>query len=199
MFYQSTKGIYVYRIGDKLSKDITYHYYSRLEEFFYQNMYIRDLYWNGVSYISNPDFSWDYGVDLYVKSKRTKYCEEEGICQWGSNYNYVVYDDEGKLYPPAYLTSVYQEFHNRLIKRRAKITASRSHNRRHGRKRQAFGTYRHIKTTQERRMSYAFDEDNFVKGRGRRNAKNLPNSWDDFYGHAEKSWKFQSKRKHQWK
>ena len=55
--------------------------------------------------------------------------------------------------------------------------------------------YRRIRTTQERRWAYAH-EGYF---RRKRNAKNLPNSWDDFYAskNRTRSWK-RTKKKHQW-
>lgn len=54
--------------------------------------------------------------------------------------------------------------------------------------------YRRMKTTQERRWSLAHKT--YV--RGRRNYRNLPNSWDDFcYARREKGWK-RTKKKRQW-
>ena len=56
--------------------------------------------------------------------------------------------------------------------------------------------YRRIHTTQERRWAYAY------KGyfRAGRNAKNLPNSWDDRLVGARKdrSWKRCTKKQRQW-
>lgn len=55
---------------------------------------------------------------------------------------------------------------------------------------------RHIRTTQERRMSLAEKEDD-IRWRCKRNFHNLPNSWDDIIRRTEKNWK--SFRKTQWK
>lgn len=57
------------------------------------------------------------------------------------------------------------------------------------------GYLRRIRTTQERRMSFAYPE----YTRGKRNFRNLPNSWDDYYRSDinNKSWKHTKKRK-QW-
>jgi hypothetical protein len=69
---------------------------------------------------------------------------------------------------------------------------------RRGRK-SAYGRFRKPKTTQERRWSCAWDDEEFApKIRKRRKGHNLPNAWDDYISHNEKSWKRQSKRKHQW-
>lgn len=54
--------------------------------------------------------------------------------------------------------------------------------------------YRRMKTTQERRWSLAHQP--YV--RGKRNKRNLPNSWDDYhYARREKGWK-RTKKKRQW-
>jgi hypothetical protein len=56
--------------------------------------------------------------------------------------------------------------------------------------------YRHFRTTQEMRWSYAYPE--YV--RGKRRQKNLPTIWDDVpvdrWNH--KSWKKQTKKEKQW-
>lgn len=65
--------------------------------------------------------------------------------------------------------------------------------------------HRRLKTTQEHRVTCGHDSefrDEFKFGRSKRKGKNLPNSWDDFNisaWYSRKSWKTNSKRKHQWK
>jgi len=57
--------------------------------------------------------------------------------------------------------------------------------------------YRRIQTTQERRYAASPEHKPFI--RGRRNFAMLPNSWDDFYFHREKSWKARDKKaRSQW-
>lgn len=69
-----------------------------------------------------------------------------------------------------------------------------------GCRRSTYGGWRSIKTTQERRWYHAWDDEEFApKLRARRSTANLPNSWDDYLTHNDKSWKTQSKRRHQWK
>ncbi len=58
---------------------------------------------------------------------------------------------------------------------------------------------RSIKTFQETRMYYANDDEDAPKIRAKRSPRLLPNSWDTSSERAEKGWKSQSKRKHQWK
>lgn len=68
------------------------------------------------------------------------------------------------------------------------------------RSKKAWGRYRGIRTTQERRWAHAWDDEEFApRVRAQRNAANLPNAWDDYESHNEKSWKKQSNRRHQWR
>ncbi len=72
-----------------------------------------------------------------------------------------------------------------------------------GSKRAVWPCWRNPKTTQEQRWAHAWDDEEFAPktgfARGRRSAHALPNSWDDIYGHNDRSWKTQSKRRHQWR
>ena len=52
--------------------------------------------------------------------------------------------------------------------------------------------YRRIRTTQERRHACNSEYTGLI--RGKRSCANLPNSWDDFYFHREKSWKARCKK-----
>lgn len=56
------------------------------------------------------------------------------------------------------------------------------------------GCLRHMRTTQERRWSFAYPE--FV--RGKRTAPNIPNAWDDDFRPWPKSWKDCTKKRKQW-
>jgi len=69
-----------------------------------------------------------------------------------------------------------------------------------GAKRRNYSYYRHPQTTQERRWADAWDDEEFApKCRATRNARTLPNCWDDFVrsNHRNRTWKHY--RKHQWK
>ena len=69
-----------------------------------------------------------------------------------------------------------------------------------GARHSVYGGWRSIRTTHERRWAHAWDDEDFApRVRGRRSAHNLPNSWDDYNAHNDRSWKTQSKRRHQWK
>lgn len=72
-------------------------------------------------------------------------------------------------------------------------------------KRCAYGYVRHPRTTQERRWTHAWDDEQDehilcrVRVRSSRSDRHLPDEWDDICSHNDKSWKTQSKRRHQWK
>ena len=72
---------------------------------------------------------------------------------------------------------------------------------RYGRRtKQAYGGFRRPHTTTEKRAFCSLKDEEYTNlGRARRSIPNLPDTWDDVYAHADKSWKTQSKRKHQWK
>jgi hypothetical protein len=71
---------------------------------------------------------------------------------------------------------------------------------RHGRKTEGcYGTYRHPKTTNERRQAFRNRDEDEPVIRARRNHKNIIHAWDDRNAHSEKSWKAQSKRKRQFR
>ncbi len=77
----------------------------------------------------------------------------------------------------------------------------RNKNQRQGRKTNwCYGRYRTLNSSNERRSAWVNEDDGEPAIRGARNANNLPNSWDDDSSQdAEKSWKKQSKRRHQWR
>ena len=109
---------------------------------------------------------------------------------------YAVYDQDGNCYTPERLIGLRREWERN---RPANKYRNRWY-RQSGHKKYAWGGFRSFKTFQERKWANAWDDEEFApKVRAARNAHNLPNSWDDFNAHCEKSWKHQSKRKHQWK
>lgn len=88
------------------------------------------------------------------------------------------------------------------IYRRIKMSRSRKPKwlYRQGRKTNyCYGRYRNPHTTNEKRKSFPIQEEGEPKIRAKRNYNNLPTSWDDKITHPHKSWKYQSKRKRQYK
>ena len=104
-----------------------------------------------------------------------------------TSYRYVVVHND-KIVVPDRLVGLYRKWYNVKPRRRWQYRKS------------AWGGYRRLRTTQERKWAHAFDDEEFApKVRAVRQGKNLPDSWDDYRRHAQKSWKWQSKRKNQWK
>lgn len=116
---------------------------------------------------------------------------------WPSRkYCYVAYDN-GKFVTPDRLVGLYRDwmYDNRINWRRR---WTQRYDR--GQKKSAWGRIRHMHTQHEKRWQDAWDDEEFVpKYRAKRHGHNLPDTWDDYWVRGQKSWKYQSKRKHQWK
>ena len=66
-----------------------------------------------------------------------------------------------------------------------------------GNHRTSYHGVRHMKTTQERRLSCDIEHKEYI--RGARNIHNLPNAWDDhWYAKRTKGWKRTKNKKRQW-
>ena len=104
---------------------------------------------------------------------------------------YVAYDND-KLITPDRLVGLYRAWRRRPWRNRYRRWRCGP-----------YGSFRTPRTTQERRWAHAWDDEDFAPkngfARGRRSNHNLPNAWDDYYSHADRSWKTQTKRRHQWK
>lgn len=115
-----------------------------------------------------------------------------------AHHCYVCYEN-GKVVTPDRLVGLFREwYHNRNPYRRGWWYRRFDC----GEKKQAWGHWRAPKTTYERRWAHAWDDDEFAPktgfARGRRRANALPNLWDDYMTHNDKSWKTQTKRRKQW-
>lgn len=62
-----------------------------------------------------------------------------------------------------------------------------------------YGTWKTPRTLNEIRQAVQNKDEGEPPIRGRRNKNNLPSAWDDKYSDAQKSWKYQSKRKKQYR
>jgi len=116
-------------------------------------------------------------------------------------FSYVAYNVKGKLLTTDHLLGIKRQYdHERHVKfcRRNPHSYWCGH-RWSGYKRRGVSYYRAIRTTQERRWANAWDDEEFApRIRNRRNAKNLPNAWDDIRRYTRNNnWK--RYRKQQWK
>ncbi len=104
---------------------------------------------------------------------------------------YIIRTDTGEKLTAEELRPVYWRLRSRPYRPWAN---------RHGRKTDGcYGTFRHPKTTNERRQAFQNKDENEPPIRARRNHKNIIHAWDDRNAHSEKSWKAQSKRKRQFR
>jgi len=112
---------------------------------------------------------------------------------------YVAYDND-ILIPPDVLVGKLRAYRRRPTKDwRWRYNARNDR----GARKDAYGSHRRIRTLQETKWADAWDNEEFAPSDGfcrkRRNRRNLPNSWDDVWARNQKSWKKQSKRRHQWR
>jgi len=108
-----------------------------------------------------------------------------------TTFCYVVYNANDKIVPPDVLIGIDRR---ERYERRYRYNYNSWHKRKH------CHSYRRPHTTQERRWAHAWDDEEFAPPpRARRNARNLPDAWDDVWRwHGDtKNWK--NYRKHQWK
>lgn len=112
-------------------------------------------------------------------------------------FSKVAYNENGKILKPDTIVGIARKYWK---KRNNNFTGAWTRKRGNGWKIGAYGSYRHMKTFQERKWAHAWDdEEHTPKVRCARNIRNLPTSWDDIWANSQKCWKKQSKRKHQWK
>ena len=207
MYYQNEPGIYVYYYDivyrdapDILgTRKVVCRRYETIGDFLWAHSEYNIKENCGYSIddkicraVTNVEYSRGYCRRRYVRNKT--YCNKINCQEHDDDFYkaYVVYDQDGNFYSPDRLIGLRREWEG---------------NRKSlywpwfpGRKRGAYGWFRPIRTFQERKWAHAWDDEEFPpKVRAARQGKNLPNSWDDICRHNDKSWKTQSKRKHQWK
>jgi len=189
MIVQNHKGIYVYYVGTVyLNKKVVYYYFENWNDFF--KFFSQ---WKIISQFGTIEKIWQNVSEEDREVRRYPYPNS-------SYYNplyYAAYDEEGNWFSPSYIGSFYGSWKKERAKKRGSIL----HNRRHGRKRKAYGNYRKIGTFGSNRNDF-YDpdaEEMDIAIKYRRKAV-PPDSWDrEAISSNEKCWKCQSKHKHQWK
>jgi len=206
MYYQDEPGFYVYFYKDVYygayrTTKIAYSYHETLEDFFwsFNERRIREY----VSYSINDKICHGIVHATYRRGYRARYIRNKELCYKINCADhdehvqaYAVYDQNRNLYTPDHLIGLRREW----VRTKPKNQYRYKWYRQNGHKKQAWGGWRTIKTFQERKWTHAWDDEEFApKPRACRNSSNLPDSWDEPRQHSDKSWKTQSKRKHQWK
>lgn len=207
MYYQDEPGIYVYFLkdvyyGDYRTTKIAYGHYETLEDFFWCHNE-RNIKEN-IGYSVYDKICHGVVHATYRRGYRGRYIRNKVLCgkvnctehHEGYTQAYAVYDQDGNLYTPDRLIGLRRDWVLTKPKNKYRYRWYRQN----GHKKQAWGGWRSIKTFQERKWAHAWDDEEFApKPRPARQGKNLPDSWDDYRQHCDKSWKTQSKRKRQWK
>lgn len=115
-------------------------------------------------------------------------------------YAYVVTNEKDQIIHPSVLVHKHREWiEDCYVDLWGRIKYRREMNRR-GRKPPVHGKFRKPRTFSERKR-WCQDKNDLEAPtpRAKRNSCNIPSNWDDIRSHNERSWKKQSKRKHQYK
>lgn len=185
MKIQNNPGIYAYFVDTTglFTKKVQFYYFDTWKSFF-------SIFGNVKRNIEQFG-DWDKIWFTCERNEKNYYWRSVGLAY------YAVYDQDGRWFSPAYLIEKYGE----IEKARKKRVNDYIHQRRHGRKKGAWGHYYAIKTARTNR-NYFVDPDVEELGINvkYRSKANPPDSWDrEKSSSMEKSWKCQSKREHQWK
>ena len=180
--------------------------FSNMEKFFHKATVASSTYasyrFRGVTFEGfGSDFDERHDFGYYAFDHKRYFMIGENQCdknRWlKSFYCYLCYDQFDKHYSRDRLVGLYRIWRDDRRKRYRRGWMS------HGWKRGAWGGYKEPCITHELRWAEAWDDEEFAPKKGfarpRRRGRNLPNAWDDEISRSEKSWKTQSKRKHQWK
>ena len=143
-------------------------------------------------YHFGPDFIRMFSTKHLMLGGRDEYSCKYAQSHFVPEYPKVAYTEKGKIIDPSHLLGIIRQYY-RLFRQYWRHPGTKSQ------KRHVTGSYfRKIHTTPERRWAHAWDDEEFApKCRARRNSKNLPESWDDYYRTGTKNWK--KYRSHQWK
>lgn len=209
MQFQKEKGIYVYFLAtsyenESASRIIRWIRYESLEQFFWfnteyeiQHNYGHNIYDRRCNQVTNYNYGRGYCKRRFIR--------REIICNIINCYEHdssgtnllVAFDESGKQYLPDVLVGARRAWLDSKAGKKYKNRYCRNLN---GRHKKAYGKFRNMRTLQERKWAEAWDDVEFApKTRRARVNRNLPDAWDDWHVHNDKSWKTQSKRKHQWK
>jgi len=213
MQYQKEKGIYVYflrnnyNFGEFINSEFFHVYYQSLEHFFwlYNDETIQvdighSIYDFKCNHVITETYGRGYCGRRYRTSSRDILCGKINCTEHdsrGPKFK-VVYDENGKQYLPDELVGLRRAWIN--DKKASKDFRNRYDRTSNGRRKKAYGHFRSVRTFQERKWAEAWNDEEFApKTRRARAAPTLPDPWDDYICHNDKSWKTQSKRKKQWK
>ncbi len=211
MQYQKEPGIYVYFKRNVYNDwkncyniKINVRYYPTLEHFFwlYNEYHIRNdigytIHDKKCCHVVERDYGRGWCKRRYVRHEY--FCNKINCGEHDdkSTDMFVVYDEGGKQYTPDVLVGLRRSWSN--DRKASKAYRNRYSTNRSGIKKSAWGGFRTMKTFQERKWVNAWNNEEHAPKARRARVGLLPDARDDYTRHADKSWKTQSKRKHQWK
>lgn len=190
MFYQSKPGIYVYHIDRSVlaNAELVTNYYGTLHDLFlsFSEWQLAMLFGDMERIYVSTHQQNDLGY-----ARRAYYRNDHPFCF------YAAYDERGMFYAPDHLVGLYRKWRKErdtglIWWRGGSYKAS------------GYRRYRRPKTKHSRtEISFSnpdlADLPIYVKVDTRCDRDALPNSWDDIRRFNDRSWKTQSRRKHQWK
>lgn len=194
----TVKGAVQVLFVDRLDNKVSSKFYETLDDLFvdFSEYSLKTLFGSTDNlYVNVKDevkskLDYRFRYDWYYYEKRDRL----------QAVHYVALDRGGKFISSDRLVGLYREWRRGQVNFYRESWHSASDR---GKKKSAYGGFRYIKTTQERRMDFIDPEATElgieIRVRNARNAANLPTAWDDFWAHNQKCWKKQSKRDHQWK
>ena len=149
---------------------------------------------------TETEFARVYGDELdHFATNHNEYFKSY-VDDWylgSTECKFVAYNENDTILSVAYLTGIVRPYKK---ERRAFFRYGWKARFDRGARKDVYGRLRHIKTYQERKWAHAWDDEEFPpKTRSRRQGDRLPDARDDYWSHNQRSWKKQSKRKHQWK
>jgi hypothetical protein len=110
----------------------------------------------------------------------------------------VAYNERGNVLDVSHLVGIARQYNEWYLRQVKWYYRRRSSGTKREKRRVRGSRFRAMRTTQERKWANAWDDEEFApKCRTRRDAKHLPNYWDEFWRYNQKNWK--KFRKHQWK
>ncbi len=174
MYYQDKKGFYAYHYD--ILGDLFTVRYPTMEDFFRIHS--------------------EYYINFTIVNQIFKHIKKPLDGKYFIAYATVLYDECGNLYTKDRLIGLYRQWR---IKRDIDWTSPWMSRFSNGKKRSCYGCHKRIRTFQEGKMWFDVDPDYKIRGRARRSKANLPDTWDDYYRHTEKNWKYQRKTKHQYR
>ena len=183
--YQKEKGIYVYYVDYRG----------------FTGAHFNTLYFQSTTQLFEKFMEWQICILFrdwdHVYEKVREDCSERHWYNYPVAY-YAAYDQDGRWFSSTHLMGLYRRWkRDRYRHGDVRLMVSRN-----GHKKQAWGHFRYVRTTQEIRNYFVdpwADELGVKVDMRVRNYHTLPHTYEEPCSYTHKSWKKQSKRQHQYR